>query len=70
MNAQTVKMAKVASPSRANKNNNSKKNCVEKKQTLKTILFYPEENVWKWCYYFFRHCMSSFQPTLIIFFYH
>jgi len=25
MNAQTVKMAKVASPSRANKNNNSKK---------------------------------------------
>jgi len=23
---------------------------VEKKQTLKTILFYPEENVLKWCY--------------------
>jgi len=37
-----------------------KKLCVEKKQTLKTILFYPEENELKWCYYFFRHCKCQY----------
>jgi len=34
MNAQTVKMAKVASPSRANKNNNSKKKRMTGKETF------------------------------------
>jgi len=34
MNAQTVKMAKVASPSRANKNNNSKKKMTGKETFL------------------------------------